>query len=110
MSDIRSQVIMFTQQLPYLKCSKKELVMKVKHLPYLTQFALIVHDKDVKPDNSPIVPHLHLVICFSKRVRIAQVSKRLEQSQQYFESMTKRGKSLNVSRNNALAKSEAKRS
>lgn len=103
MSDIRSQVIMFTQQLPYLKCSKKELIMKVKHLPYLTQFALIVHDKDVKPDNSPIVPHLHLVICFSKRVRIAQVSKRLEQSQQYFESMTKRGKSLNVSRNNALA-------
>lgn len=94
---------MFTQQLTYLNCSKEELITKVKHLPYLTKFALIVHDKDVKLDNSPIVPHIHLVITFSKRVRITQIAKRLEQSQQYFESMTKRGKSLKASKNNAFA-------
>lgn len=103
MSDIRSQILMFTQQLKYLDCSKDELIEKVKKLSLLDQFALIVHDKDVKEDSSPVAPHIHLVLCFNQRVRIIQIAKELKQKSQYFETMTKRGKDLETSRNNAFA-------
>lgn len=103
MSDIRSQILMFTQQLEHLNCSKEELIEKVKQLPYIDQYALIVHDKDVKDDQSPVTPHIHLVLCFTQRVRITQIAKALKQKEQYFESMTKRGKDLETSRNNAMA-------
>ncbi|MDD1381321.1 Rep family protein [Limosilactobacillus reuteri] len=103
MSDIRSQILMFTQQLTHLNCSKKELIEKVKQLPHLSQFALITHNKDIKPDNSPIASHIHLVLTFNQRVRITQVAKELDQREQYFESMTKRGKNVETSFNNAMA-------
>lgn len=103
MSDIRSQVIMFTQQLKHLSCSKKELIEEVKQLPYLDQYALITHNKDVKDDGTPVTPHIHLVICFKQRVRITQIAKELKQKSQYFETMTKRGKDLETSKNNAMA-------
>lgn len=103
MSDIRSQVIMFTQQLKHLSCSKKELIEEVKQLPYLDQYALITHNKDVKDDGTPVTPHIHLVICFKQRVRITQIAKSLFQKSQYFETMTKRGNDIETSRNNAFA-------
>ena len=79
MSDIRSQIIMFTQQLKHLDCSKKELLEKVKQLPYIDQYALITHDKDTKKDGLPVAPHIHLVLCFTQRVRIRQIAKELDQ-------------------------------
>lgn len=94
---------MFTQQLKYLNCSQKELIAKIKQLPNLSQFALIIHDKDVKKDGSPVTPHIHLVLCFNQRVRITQIAKDLQQKSQYFETMTKRGNNLELSKNNALA-------
>ncbi len=94
---------MFTQQLQHLNCSPKELIAKVKQLPNLTQFAVIIHDKDTKKDGSPVTTHIHLVLCFNQRIRITQVAKKLEQKSQYFETMTKRGKKLETSRNNAFA-------
>lgn len=103
MSDIRSQVIMFTQQLEHLSCSKKELIEKVKQLPYIDQYALVTHDKDTKEDGSPVTPHVHLVLCFTQRVRITQIAKELSQKPQYFETMTKRGNDIETSRNNAFA-------
>lgn len=103
MSDIRSQILMFTQQLTHLNCSKEELIEKVKQLPNLTQFALIIHNKDIKPDNTLVASHLHLVLCFKQRVRITTIAKELKQKDQYFESMTKRGKNIKASRNNAMA-------
>lgn len=103
MSDIRSQILMFTQQLNHLNYSKDELIKKVKGLPYLEQFALIVHDKDIRKNGSSVTPHVHLVLCFSQRIRITQIAKELKQESQYFETMTKRGKDLETSRNNAFA-------
>ncbi|WP_191991116.1 Rep family protein [Limosilactobacillus reuteri] len=94
---------MFTQQLKHLDCSKKELLEKVKQLPYIDQYALITHDKDTKKDGLPVAPHIHLVLCFTQRVRIRQIAKELDQNSQYFEVMTKRGNDLETSRNNALA-------
>ena len=94
---------MFTQQLTHLNCSKEELIEKVKQLPNLTQFALIIHNKDIKPDNTLVASHLHLVLCFKQRVRITTIAKELKQKDQYFESMTKRGKNIKASRNNAMA-------
>ncbi|MRG90211.1 Rep family protein [Limosilactobacillus reuteri] len=103
MPDIRSQVIMFTQQLEHLNYSKEDLIEKVKQLPYLDQFALITHNKDVKEDGTPVTPHVHLVLCFSQRIRINSVAKVLQQQSQYFEIMTKRGKDIETSKNNAFA-------
>nr|AKG47101.1 replication initiation protein [Limosilactobacillus vaginalis] len=103
MSDIRSQVIMFTQQLKHLDCSQDELIKKVNKLPYLDQYAFIIHNKDVNTDNSPITSHIHLVLCFKQRVRITSIARNLDQKEQYFESMTKRGKDIETSRNNAFA-------
>lgn len=103
MSDIRSQILMFTQQLEHLNYSQEELIEAVKQLPFIGQFALIVHDKDVKDDQSPVAPHIHLVLCFTQRVRITQIAKELKQKSQYFETMTKRGKDLETSKNNAMA-------
>lgn len=103
MSDIRSQILMFTQQLEHLNCSKEALIEKVKQLPYLDQYALITHNKDVKEDGTPVTPHVHLVICFKQRVRITQIAKELQQKSQYFETMTKRGNDIETSRNNAFA-------
>lgn len=103
MTDIRSQVLMFTQQLEHLNCSKEELIEKIRQLPYLDQYALITHNKDVKEAGTPVTPHIHLVICFKQRVRIRQIAKSLNQKSQYFEIMTKRGKDLETSRNNAMA-------
>lgn len=103
MSDLRSQILMFTQQLEHLNCSKEELIEKVKQLSYLDQFALIVHDKDVKEDDTSVTPHVHLVLCFSQRIRINSVAKVLQQQSQYFEIMTKRGKDIETSKNNAFA-------
>lgn len=103
MSDIRSQILMFTQQLKYLNYSTDELVKKIQQLPYLDQYALITHDKDVKEDGTSVAPHLHLVLCFSQRIRINSVAKVLQQQSQYFEIMTKRGKDIETSKNNAFA-------
>lgn len=103
MSDIRSQILMFTQQLKYLNYSTDELVKKIQQLPYLDQYALITHDKDVKEDGTSVAPHVHLIICFKQRVRVTQIAKSLNQKSQYFEIMTKRGKDLETSRNNAMA-------
>lgn len=103
MPDIRSRILMYTQQLKHLDCSKDDLIGKIKQLPLLDQFALIVHDKDEKEDNSPVTPHIHLVLCFSQRVRITQIAKKLNQKSQYFEAMTKRGNDLKTSYNNAMA-------
>ncbi len=103
MSDIRSQIIMFTQQLEYLNCPQEQLIERVKKLPHLTQFALILHDKDCKADNTPVAPHIHLVLCFDQRIRIDQIAKELNQKSQYFETMTKRGNDIETSRNNAFA-------
>lgn len=94
---------MFTQQLAHLSLSKEGLIESVKQLPNLTQFALIIHNKDVKPDNTPVASHLHLVLCFNQRVRITTIAKELKQKAQYFEAMTKRGKDIETSRNNAMA-------
>ena len=103
MPDIRSQILMFTQQLKHLDCSKEELIEKVKQLPYLDQYAFITHDKDVKENDTSVSPHIHLVLCFKQRVRIPQIAKELKQKAQYFEAMTKRGKDIETSRNNAMA-------
>ena len=94
---------MFTQQSEYLNYSTADLVKKVQKLPYLEQYAFIIHDKDVKQDGSPVNPHVHLVLCFNQRVRITQIAKELKQKSQYFETMTKRGKDLETSKNNAMA-------
>lgn len=101
--DIRSQILMFSQQLQFLHCSTAKLIERIKSLPELTQFALIIHDQDRTASGEPVVPHLHAVLCFNKRVRIAQVAKKMNQKVQYFESMTKRGTNIEVSKNNALA-------
>lgn len=94
---------MFSQQLEHLNCSKEELLEKVKQLPYIDQYALITHDKDTKKDGLPVAPHIHLVLCFTQRVRIRQIAKVLAQKAQYFEIMTKRGNNLETSKNNAMA-------
>lgn len=94
---------MFTQQMEHLNCSTEELIEKVKSLPYINQYALITHDKDTKEDGSPVNPHIHLVMCFNQRVRITTIAKELDQKEQYFEIMTKRGKGLETSCNNAMA-------
>lgn len=94
---------MFTQQLKHLNCYKEELIEKVKQLPYIDQYALIVHNKDTKEDGSPVTSHIHLVLCFNQRVRVTQIAKALKQKSQYFEIMTKRGKNIETSKNNAMA-------
>lgn len=103
MTDLRSQILMFTQQLEHLNYTQNELIKKVQQLPYLDQYALITHDKDVKKDGTSVSPHIHLVLCFKQRIRIWQIAKALEQKAQYFETMTKRGKNVETSRNNAFA-------
>lgn len=103
MSDLRSQILMFTQQLQHLNCSQDELIKKINKLPYIDQYAFITHDKDINSDNIPVTPHIHLVLCFTQRVRITQIAKELDQPAQYFEIMTKRGNSLEASKNNAFA-------
>lgn len=94
---------MFTQQLQHLNCSQDELIKKINKLPYIDQYAFITHDKDINSDNIPVTPHIHLVLCFTQRVRITQIAKELDQPAQYFEIMTKRGNSLEASKNNAFA-------
>lgn len=94
---------MFTQQLKHLNCTQDNLIKEVNQLPYIDQFALIVHDKDTKQDGMLVQPHIHLVLCFTQRMRITQIAKALEQKAQYFEIMTKRGNDLETSRNNAMA-------
>ncbi|WP_260234905.1 Rep family protein [Limosilactobacillus reuteri] len=94
---------MFTQQLEHLNCSKDKLISNAKQLPYLGQFALIIHDKDVNQGGSPVKPHIHLVLSFKQRVRITSIARKLNQKSQYFESMTKRGNDIKTSYNNAMA-------
>lgn len=103
MSDLRSQILMFSQQLKHFNCSKDKLIAKIKQLPYIDKYALIVHDKDIKEDNKPVTPHIHLVLCFKQRVRITKIAKELNQKSQYFEAMTKRGNNLKTSYNNTMA-------
>lgn len=102
MSDIRTQALMFTQQLSYLP-KVSEFIEKVKHLKNLNKFAAIIHDKDTDKNGEPVKPHLHVMMEFSARIRPSSIAKQLKQKAQYFEVMSKRGQSLKYSVNNGFA-------
>lgn len=102
MSDIRTQALMFTQQLSYLP-KVSEFIKKVKQLKNLKRFAAIVHDKDTDKDGKAVKPHLHVMMEFSARIRPESIAKQLGQKPQYFEIMTKRGQSLEYAVNNGFA-------
>lgn len=102
MSDIRTQALMFTQQLEYLP-EVGSFIKKVKQLPNLKRFAAIIHDKDTDKNNKPVKPHLHVMMKFSTRIRPESIAKKLNQKPQYFEVMSKRGQSLDYAVDNGFA-------
>lgn len=102
MPDIRTQALMFTQQLSYLP-KVSVFIEKVKQLNNLQRFAAIVHDKDTDKNGEPVKPHLHVMMEFSARIRPDSIAKKLSQKPQYFEVMSKRGQSLEYAVNNGFA-------
>ncbi|MDO3392804.1 Rep family protein [Ligilactobacillus sp. 110_WCHN] len=93
----KAQILMYVQQLSHLPFENVEaLERRTKTLKHLKKYAMIVHDKD------DTEPHVHLVLVFDQRVAVNSVAKQLEDDNERFEIMTKRGNSLERSEQNAF--------
>lgn len=67
---------MFVQQLDFLNLTIDELKRKCESDHSVKEFAIIVHDKDLKEDKSTYVePHLHLFLNFKQQKSLKYVAK-----------------------------------
>ena len=76
--------MMVEQQIRYLGMSLSEFTDKVKALG-ASKFAIIAHDRDAKPDGTPVELHVHVALHFDNAREISAVAKKLGLSPQYIQ-------------------------
>lgn len=76
--------MMVEQQIRYLGMSLSEFTDKVKALG-ASKFAIITHDRDAKPDGTPVELHVHVALHFDNAREISAVAKKLGLSPQYIQ-------------------------
>lgn len=95
MKNVKSKLFMYVQQIKWLPFENVEaLERRVKTLHNLDKYAMIVHDKD------DAEPHVHVVMSFKKRVLLRTVAKHLNDDLNHIEVGTKKGISLEMSKQN----------
>lgn len=101
---IRSKAFMYVQQIEKLPFAKEEtseekinaLLKRIQSLDFIKRYALIVHDKDKSSNGGLITPHVHVMLELDKSRAVTKVAKQLEDSVEYFESMTKKYKRYGI--------------
>ncbi len=82
----KAKAMMYVQQLAYLPLLTVEAVIAaVENIIRPDRWALIVHDRDVNADGTPVLPHLHLMMVFENAHHISSVAKKLMDAPQYLE-------------------------
>lgn len=101
-SEPRSKGIMLVTRLDQLStqsaASKEQLIEetnKVASLNGIKRYAGIIHNMDIS-DEGPIAPHLHIMMEFSRRIRLSTVAKKLSVPTNQLESMTHQGSSHGI--------------
>ncbi len=101
-SEPRSKGIMLVTRLdqlsPQSATSKEQLIEetnKVASLNGIKRYAGIIHNMDIS-DEGPIAPHLHIMMEFSRRMRLSTVAKKLSVPTNQLESMTHQGSSHGI--------------
>lgn len=97
---IRSNVYMYVQQIDNLPLAKGQsldkkinaLVKRIKSVPEVKRYALIVHDKDSDKDGNTIKPHVHVMLELDKQRSVNKIAKALDDSSERLESMIKKYK------------------
>lgn len=97
---IRSNAYMYVQQVDSLPLAKGQslakkvdaLIKRVKSVPEIKRYALIVHDKDSDEDGNTIKPHIHVMLELDKQRSVNKIAKALDDSSERLESMTKKYK------------------
>lgn len=89
----QASLLMYEQKLSKLpfKGGIKALEKRLNYPP-VKRYALIVHDKDVKDDGSPIDKHVHVMIELDKRHTISSIANMIGDKPQQFENFNKQGK------------------
>lgn len=105
-SKIRSKIFMYVQQSELLPFKDKEaLKTRLKSMvkdDTIKNYALILHNNDTNKNGEKIKPHYHVWLYSEDRISIGKIAKNLGDNEQQFESMTKRGNSIQSSAENSL--------
>lgn len=103
---IRSQIVMYVQQLSHLPFGSLDALERrlssLRKDKGLIKWAYIIHDKDHK-NGKLIEKHIHLDLRFKTRMSVNSVAKMLDDEAERVEVFTKRGQSLEQSWINALS-------
>ena len=79
-----SHNLMYEQQLRYLPAKTvKRLIELIETKLKPKRYAVIVHDKDVDENGEPVLPHVHVMLCFANARSWANVAKLLGDKPQY---------------------------
>lgn len=77
---------MYVQQLTYLNLDIDQLKVRCESDDDIKEFAMIVHDKDLKEDKSTYVePHLHLFLNFRQQKSLKYVSELVSDKENYID-------------------------
>lgn len=97
---IRSNAYMYVQQIDRLPLAKGQstdkkisvLIKRIKSVPEVKKYALIVHDKDFDEVGNTIKPHVHVMLELDKQRSVNKIAKAIDDSSEHLESMTKKYK------------------
>lgn len=98
--DKKAKVMMYVQQLKYislphltekLKNEQLDLLEKLAIKTNANSYALIIHDKDVNTDGTIKEPHVHMMLEFSKSVRLSTVANVLNDRTNYLQIYSRKG-------------------
>lgn len=98
--DKKAKVMMYVQQLKYislpyltekLKNEQLDLLEKLAINTNADSYALIIHDKDVNTDGTVKEPHVHMMLEFSKSVRLSTVANILNDRTNYLQIYSRKG-------------------
>ncbi|KRM52129.1 hypothetical protein FC64_GL000836 [Ligilactobacillus araffinosus DSM 20653] len=68
------------------------LIKRIKNVPEIKRYALIIHDKDSDKDGNAIKPHVHVMLELDKQRSVNKIAKALDDSSERLESMIKKYK------------------
>ncbi|HBC2743120.1 TPA: hypothetical protein IYH94_002836, partial [Enterococcus faecium] len=81
---------MYVQQLDFLNLTIDELKRNCESDHSIKEFAMIVHDKDLKEDKSTYVePHLHLFLNFKQQKSLKYVAELVSDKENYIDYFNK---------------------
>lgn len=97
---IRANAYMYVQQVDNLPLAKGQsldkkinaLIKRIKSVPEIKRYALIVHDEDSDKDGNTIKSHVHVMLELDKQRSVNKIAKALDDSSERLESMIKKYK------------------